>query len=176
MVQKQYLWGIVIVIITIALVYFPFSKRTAVLLDEEVYPADHYLRQGLTALSRDSLQDAEKHLKIAIQYQPHYALSHYYLAHVYVRQGNTQEAVAELTQTIKIDPEFYHAFYRLGVLVGERGEYSRAITYLKRAVVLNPYYREAYHALAEFFIETGDFKAADEIYELLQTLGKSQGR
>lgn len=165
-------FGFLILLLTICAACFIFSTTLHVSL-EDVWPADIHFRKGLHFVSRDSLEKAEKSFKNAIMCQQNFALNHYYLAEIYVRQERSQEAVAVFSRTIEIDPEFYPAFYRLGALLGEAGEFREAIALLNRAVVLNPGYIEAYQKLAQFYIETGDFSAAEKVYDLLKEVEKS---
>ena len=169
---KYYVFGLFILILTIYAVCFTFSTTLFVSL-EEVYPADVHFREGLHFLSRDSLEEAENAFKKAIACQKNFALNHYYLAEIYVRQKRFQEAAAVFSRTIEIDPEFYPAFYNLGTLLGEKGAYRDAIAVLNRAVVLNPRYIKAYQKLAQLYLETGDFNAAERIYDVLKKLEKA---
>jgi len=170
---RYYVFGFFTLLLTICAVCLTFSTTLHVSL-EEVCPADIHFRKGVHFLSCDSLEEAENVFKEAIMCQPHFALNHYYLAEVYVRQGKFQQAVVVYSRTIELDPEFYPAFYNLGTLLGEVGEYRDAIALLNRAVVLNPSYIEAYHKLAQLYVETGDFSAAEKIYELVKEIENSR--
>lgn len=163
----------VIILITLCAVYFPFSKTQTPSL-AYIYPADVNFRNGLNFLSHDSLKKAEYAFKKAIFHQPIYAPPHYFLAQVYARQEKLTQAIAEYQYTIKIDPESYPAYYNLGVLLDRLGEYNKAITLLKRATVLNPEYQAAYEELAQLYIQIGNFRLAEEIYELLHRLERYQ--
>lgn len=174
MKTRNYTFGIIIVLLTIVAVYIPFSK--SITTYETTYPADLYFEEALKFLAHDSLTQAEHALKASIDYQSFFAPPHYYLAEVYVRQGELEQARVEYRKTIELDPEFYPAFYRLGSLLGTLKEYTEAILLLKRAVVLNPYYKEAYKELAHLYIEVGDFQSAERIYTTLQTLEVFQNK
>lgn len=154
-------------IIVITNIPFTTQKR---MCHEPVYTGDILVEHGLTLMARDSLQEAAHAFEQALDYYPDFSMIHYYLAHVYHRQGMNGAAKAQYSRAIKRDPEFYPAYYSLAKLMRDEGEYARAISLLETAIVLNPYYVDAYNELARLYIETGDFAAAERVYQLLRAV------
>ena len=98
------------------------------------------------------------------------------------QDGNLRSASAETKIRLSVVEvvqegnlwEIYPAFYNLGVVLGHLGEYTEAIALLKRATVLNPDYQAAYQEMARFYIEMGDYKSAEETYELLRKVERTE--
>lgn len=159
----------IIIIVTIIITNVPFTtvKRKC---DEVVYMGDMLVEHGLTLMARDSLQEAAHAFEQALDYYPDFSMIHYYLAHVYRRQGKNGEAEAQYSQAIQLDLEFYPAYYGFAKLMRDEGEHARAISLLETTLVLNPYYLDAYNELARLYIETGDFAAAERVYQLLRAV------
>lgn len=165
---KIYSSGLLLCLLTTAMVYLPFTKST--LHREPRFPADRYFREGMTAFSAGLLSQSEKAFKLSLKYQPHYAPSHYYLAEIYTLQGLRKAAKAELIQVMKLDPECAFACYKLGQIFRKEGEYEKAVFLFKKTIALSPGYREAYWDLAQLYLEQGDFVNAERIYQELEAL------
>jgi tetratricopeptide (TPR) repeat protein len=163
-----YISSATIFTLTVLAVNLPFTSGCPpVPLDQQ---ADLYFNKGIALFFNDSLSAAETALRASIAYQPYFARAHFYLAEVYVRQAEFEDALTEYKKTIELDQECYQALYRLALLMATLDQYDQAIQILQRAVTVHPYYKEAYTKLAALYIETGDFRSAEQVYEIIERL------
>jgi Tfp pilus assembly protein PilF len=166
MIVKNYLGGILIVILVVIAANFSFTTKAKIL--EKKYPADTFFKTGLIYLYQDSLYAAGMSFKNALLYQPNFAYFHYYLAVVFQKQGRYQEAIHEYLKAANIDHECFPALYNLGMIYAENGQHDQAIVYLREALKIDPYNPDAYKELAQVYIEKGDTLSAARIYEHLR--------
>ncbi len=65
----------------------------------------------------------------------------------YIRKGEYDRGVEELSQAIQLNPDYAAAYKIRGVTYGYKGEYDRAIEDLNKAIRLNPDDAAAYNKL-----------------------------
>jgi tetratricopeptide (TPR) repeat protein len=90
--------------------------------------------------------------------------SHYYLARIYLDQGDTDAAIEELQQALAIDRVDADAWYLLGQTYLQVDDLDGAIDAFSRAVTFVPNFREAYEGLARAYEERG--MEAEHLYAL----------
>lgn len=100
--------------------------------------ADGYFKEGL-ALLRSDRQRAFISFQKSIQENPQHQWSHYYLGHLYARQGKFKEAEQELNHVIVIDPKNSAAHTYRGQVLTQLGRWDEAIQSY-RAALMNPLY------------------------------------
>ncbi len=84
------------------------------------------LRMAVFLLSHDELNDAEKLLLEALQYNPRSALVHFQLGELRRKQGQADAAFAEFKEAVVDDPKLDVAWFAVGRELQQRGETEQA--------------------------------------------------
>ncbi|GEM_PF-1841696 len=100
--------------------------------------------------------EAEKELRLALQYDPQNASAHGVLAGVYLYQGRQEEALAAGNRSLAINPDHLSALAWQTWVLQRRGDYAGAMAIARRNIQLNPVFFPAQWALGELLVETGD--------------------
>jgi tetratricopeptide (TPR) repeat protein len=72
----------------------------------------------------------------------------------FMRRGDVDLAIADMTAVIKIDPAYAAAYYHRGIAYEVRERYEQAIADFSKAVELNPRHGEAFEARARIYLKT----------------------
>jgi tetratricopeptide (TPR) repeat protein len=108
---------------------------------------------GVVEYSLKKLDEAESHLKRAVQLKIDAAPAWLTLGIIYLEQNRLDEALAALAQATLYDPRNARARNYLGVVVGRKGWIDGAQVELRRAVEIDPNYSDAHYNLAAFYLE-----------------------
>ena len=108
---------------------------------------------GVVEYSLRKLDDAEAHLKRAVQIKLDAAPAWLTLGIIYMDQNRLDEALAALAQATLYDPRNARARNYLGVVVGRKGWIDGAQAELRKAVEIDPSYSDAHFNLAVFYLE-----------------------
>lgn len=108
---------------------------------------------GVVEYSLKKLDEAESHLKRAVQLKIDAAPAWLTLGIIYMDQNRLDEALAALAQATLYDPRNARARNYLGVVVGRKGWIDGAQVELRRAVEIDPNYSDAHYNLAVFYLE-----------------------
>jgi tetratricopeptide (TPR) repeat protein len=108
---------------------------------------------GVVEYSLRRLDDAEGHLKRAVQIKLDAAPAWLTLGIIYMDQNRLDEALAALAQATLYDPRNARARNYLGVVVGRKGWIDGAQAELRKAVEIDPSYSDAHFNLAVFYLE-----------------------
>ena len=108
---------------------------------------------GVVEYSLKKLDDAESHLKRAVQIKLDAAPAWLTLGIIYMDQNRLDEALAALAQATLYDPRNARARNYLGVVVGRKGWIDGAQAELRKAVEIDPSYSDAHFNLAVFYLE-----------------------
>jgi tetratricopeptide (TPR) repeat protein len=108
---------------------------------------------GVVEYSLKKFEDAESHLKKAVQIKLDAAPAWLTLGILYLDRNRLDEALAALTQAALYDPRNARAHNYLGVVVGRKGWIDGAQVELRRAVEIDPSYSDAHFNLAVFYLE-----------------------
>jgi tetratricopeptide (TPR) repeat protein len=108
---------------------------------------------GVVEYSLKKFEDAESHLKKAVQIKLDAAPAWLTLGILYLDRNRLDEALAALTQATLYDPRNARAHNYLGVVVGRKGWIDGAQVELRRAVEIDPNYSDAHFNLAVFYLE-----------------------
>jgi tetratricopeptide (TPR) repeat protein len=93
---------------------------------------------GLLASLQARPQEAEQHLRRAIDMQPSNYQAYAYLASVYLQQKRLSEAETGYHQVLKLNPGNAAALYNLGLIALLRGQPERALPNFERVHRSNP--------------------------------------
>jgi tetratricopeptide (TPR) repeat protein len=108
---------------------------------------------GVVEYSLKKYDEAEGHLKRAVQLKIDAAPAWLTLGIIYMDQNRLDEALAALTQATLYDPRNPRARNYLGVVIGRKGWIDGAQVELRRAVEIDPSYSDAHYNLAVFYLE-----------------------
>lgn len=68
-------------------------------------PTDELYLMGFRAFQNDEYTDAASYFRQALQFDPKHMQSHFYLAKIYLKQGEDNLAANELKETLAMDPQ-----------------------------------------------------------------------
>jgi tetratricopeptide (TPR) repeat protein len=108
---------------------------------------------GVVEYSLKKFDEAEAHLKRAVQIKLDAAPAWLTLGIIYMDQNRLDEALAALAQANLYDPRNARARNYLGVVVGRKGWIDGAQAELRKAVEIDPNYSDAHFNLAVFYLE-----------------------
>ncbi len=83
------------------------------------------------------LSEAEETYRRAVELEPEKTSSRYNLALVLMEQGETKQAMDELTSVIETDPTHAWAYYQMGTLEARKNNRMRALEYYEQAFALD---------------------------------------
>lgn len=125
---------------------------------------NNHPEQALAPLER-SLRSLDDH-----------APAHEVYAHVLVRLGRTDEAIAHLARASQLDPRSPHAETELGLIWLARGDLGRARAHLEAALARDERHVEAHVGLAQVLLALGLEKEAKVHSDLSRTLPQANPR
>ncbi len=102
------------------------------LMEEPVYAKAHYLMAWICFAYLTDYRRAEKHVKLAIKYEPDYPNSYYAYVDILLQQDKMEELMVVVKDALKIggiDKSFL--FYKLACAKEARGDYSDAMDCIK---------------------------------------------
>ena len=112
----------------------------------------------------DALEAAAACYRRALQLQPGYAVGHYNLAQIYLRQDQLQAAGEALRQAVALQPGCAPFYCGLGQVLSRQGAEEEAQACYRRVLSLQPDYAEAQHNLGNRRQRRGDLAGAAECY------------
>ena len=115
---------------------------------------------GVILLDQGRIDDAARHLRIAVDIQPAFAESQFDLGCALIRQGAAAEAIAHYRKALDIHPEFAEAHNGLGGALIEQGNLMEAIAQFRLALAFKPNYFPARENLGLALLRQGDFDKA----------------
>ncbi len=121
-------------------------------------------RQRMARRNTESLDEAERFFREAIERDPEFALAHVGLADTLKLQteygtrprvSGLEEAEQAAARALALDPGLAEAWTSKGGIANSRGAYAQAEELLRRAIELNPNYATAHHWLGAALMEDG---------------------
>jgi tetratricopeptide (TPR) repeat protein len=107
--------------------------------------------------------EAERHLKRALELSPGYALAHMWRAELLMSRGRAAEASVESQRALELDPFSPVVLWTAGRFAFYVGNLERAIELLRRAVDLSPQLSRARWSLRDAYAVAGRKDEAAEI-------------
>src|SRR5215510_12365504 len=120
------------------------------------------LDRALAALQANSLVDAERFAREAVQAAPNAAITHNVLGVILDRAGRKDEAFAQYDAAIKLDPSFVGARNNLGRFLAENGKRAEAIAEFERVLTIEPGNVQTRYNLGVLYGDTGQYEKAAE--------------
>jgi TolB-like protein/tetratricopeptide (TPR) repeat protein len=106
--------------------------------------------------------EADRHLKRALELSPGYAMAHMWRAQMLMHQGHVPEGSAEIQRALELDPFSPIVLWVAGRFASCTGDHERAIELLRRAVDLSPQSPRARWWLRDAYAVAGREKEAAE--------------
>jgi tetratricopeptide (TPR) repeat protein len=135
-----------------------------------------YLLSGIVALygGGDRLDQALVALKRAVELDPLAQMWQFFLAEVYVAQGDSDRSLEQIRAVLEIDPLFWPAHFLRGILILEQGQHAGAVQAFEDAVRCSSGVPFATGYLACALARAGDRPRAER--ELATLLNSSKGQ
>jgi tetratricopeptide (TPR) repeat protein len=131
-------------------------------------------QKGMEALSADKLDEAEAHLKRALQMAPGYPDVNYLLGLLWMRRHDNTQARGYLEKTVSLSPKHAAALQALGEVEYLQHDYSHAIVALEGSIGLRPNSWRAHWLAGATYFQDGEFKKAEDQCE--EALRVGQGK
>jgi tetratricopeptide (TPR) repeat protein len=112
-----------------------------------------------------TLDEAIAQYRMALEFDPRYALAHHNLGVALYQSGNIDEAQTHYQKALEIDPKYPDAYNSYGFLLENQGNTQQAFAYYRKALELNPYFKEAYTNLGNVLNRQGKCEEAIASYQ-----------
>jgi len=122
--------------------------------DADIF-GDNELMQRCSAIQIKIIEDK-------IDSMPDKAISYFYLAGLYRKEGMLDEAKADYLKSLQIDPVFAEAHYNVGAISAMQGNFDEAIAHFVEVLRINPSIARAHNDLGGVFIRQGKVSEAVE--------------
>src|SRR6188474_1433468 len=122
-------------------------------------------RDGLSALKRGRLAEAEQLLSLTLRRDPDHVPARINLALVFDRRGDKEQALRELRAAARIDGTRPEVYLNLGAVLAEMGRTADAYDYLRRVIQLAPDLFEAHYDLGLLHYRNGQLEEAQPSFE-----------
>ncbi|QOJ13320.1 MAG: tetratricopeptide repeat protein [Planctomycetia bacterium] len=116
---------------------------------------------GAVRLIAGRLDEAEPHIRKAIELRPGFGAAHANLGVLRARQGRIADAKSALNEAIRLNPRHAAAHRSLGELARSEDRHSDAAASFARVVELSPHDTSAYNALGASLVAAG--RAAEAV-------------
>lgn len=108
---------------------------------------------------------ALKHCKLAVLFDPNFAYGHYNLGHVYDRRGDAKEARAAYERALALKPDDPDTLVSVGTTHHAENDLDTALSYYERAVALAPNDSQAHYNIGVINHDKGLYRESIAHYE-----------
>jgi len=129
-------------------------------VSESLVASRQYAQQGVNAMERQNLDDAEKLLAQAVHACPDDAAAHRHYADVLWQQRRSQEALKQIVEAAEQAPLDAGILLRAGELHLQAGQLPQALAYVQRTLDIDPKCGEAWAVRARVMRQSGDQRQA----------------
>src|SRR3990167_167162 len=124
---------------------------------KEGLPQD-YFELGKILFEKNQFREATEYLQIAIQRQPNFPESYFYLGRALTKSSSfTEDSWNQIIEcfdrAITQQPNFPQAFFELGLIFNQLDDCGAAIACFSTAIKQNPHYMEAYVKRRETYLK-----------------------
>jgi tetratricopeptide (TPR) repeat protein len=106
---------------------------------------------------------AEQEFQAAVRLDPEVREAHFHLGEIAIFRGETERAIAELTEEIARNPTHSMSYYRLGDAYLRLDKANEARLALQRSIWLNPYFSSPFILLGKLHLQQGELTDAEEV-------------
>ena len=110
---------------------------------------------GVYLTQVDQLDDAVRHLQIALNIEPSYLAARVNLGKALAKLGQIDDATAQYREALKIDPNCVEAHSNLGAALSTLGQFDQAVWHLQKALDIQPSNLAARINLGAAFAKSG---------------------
>ncbi len=125
-------------------------------------------------INENSLEMAEKHLELALEYNKNYSEAYNNLGIIYLRQNRIDKAEKFFSLAIEYNSDFAEAHNNLGYIYLVRQDYKKAQQRFRSALNIDPAFTNARLNLARAYILTGENEKAESELQKLRILSDSE--
>jgi tetratricopeptide (TPR) repeat protein len=111
---------------------------------------------------------AELHLRKAVQIYPDYPEANNNLGYALASKGNWKDAMASYRAAMKVRPNYVKAHNNLGIALSEQGKTEEALAEFREALRLDPNFPDAHYNMAAALFRVG--RRDEAIVQLRETL------
>ena len=140
------------------------------ILEKNPRDAEVNRRLGELYLLAKNYTEAEKYIRLTLQYAPRDAQAHQNLATLYVGQQRFEDAVQKYKEALALDPKLHVAELNLGKVLIGLGRKDEAVQPLRDYLAAKPLDEEALRLLATSLRDQGRREEAIKEYEALTAL------
>jgi serine/threonine-protein kinase len=138
------------------------AAEAAIRADPSLGEAHASLGRQLFAGGTWDWDEADRHLKRALELSPGYAPAHMWRAQMLTARGRVPEASVEIQRALELDPFSPDVLWTAGRFAFYRGDHERAIELLRRGVELSPHSSHAQWYLRDAYAVAGREQEAAE--------------
>jgi tetratricopeptide (TPR) repeat protein len=120
---------------------------------------------GNHLLETGRVDEAIRHIEIALQLQPRFAPIHNNLGNALQQKGRIAEAATHYAKAVEIRPDLAEAHFNLGAILLQQGHENDAIAAFKKAVELRPEFVKAQNHFGTVLLEKGRVEEAIERFQ-----------
>lgn len=129
-------------------------------IKESVVESRQYVQQGVNALERKDLDEAERLLSQAVRACPDDAEAHCQYAELLWQRQRLDESLRQIEMATKIDPNDAEILIRAGELYRQASRWQQAQSYAERAIDLDPKSAEAWLLRGRVLYQAGQTRHA----------------
>jgi protein O-GlcNAc transferase len=115
--------------------------------------------------ARGRLDEAAEHYRLALTFDPGYAVAHGNLGRVMHQQGRVPDAIAQYRRALELDPCLADVWSNLGCAMQSLGHFEKAVPCLQRALKIQPGHDVALVNLADVMRGMGKTAEAIDLYD-----------
>ena len=134
----------------------------ATLRDKKVDRPVFLVKLAEALIEQRRYDEAERHLKEAIETRPDTPLAHYDLGLIAEARGEPPLAIAEYEMELRRPKATFRASFNLAKLLAADRRTGEAVVHFRNAVSSNPEFGTGYLYLAKALLDTGDLAASEE--------------
>jgi Flp pilus assembly protein TadD len=129
-------------------------------VSDSLVASRQYAQQGVNALERRDLDEAEKLLAQAVRACPDDAASHRHYADLLWERGRTEESLRQIVDAVQKSPDDGAILLRAGELHLQAGRLQQAQNYVQRAIDLDPRSADAWAVRARLMQQSSNPRQA----------------
>lgn len=134
-------------------------------INKNSYFALAYANLGDILYSENHIKEALYYYDKGLETNPEHIGLCIALAVLYSEIGNTEKAIAELTEVLKKYPESKNLWFTIGNIYNKSNKYDEAIDAYNKVLIMDTSFIPGYQNLMEIYIKKGNVNKALEIFE-----------
>jgi len=124
----------------------------------------HYYLGSVLVEQEGKFEEAERHLKLALLFNPYHVESYFSLAYSYHEQGNFSKAIQTFLIALKLDGRNAELWTGLGSAYKADQQLENAFGAYRNAIAIDPLFTMPYYNLGNLYYEVGDTEHAITLF------------